>query len=49
MTDSLRLKGLRADIERVTLEIVSLAGKRTALAREVSKEKLRTGTPVVNI
>ncbi len=48
MTDSLRLKDLRADIERVTLEIVSLAGKRTALAREVSKEKLRTGTPLVN-
>jgi aspartate aminotransferase len=30
------------------LDIISLAGKRTALAKDVAKEKLRTGVPLVN-
>ncbi|MFW9786033.1 MAG: aminotransferase class I/II-fold pyridoxal phosphate-dependent enzyme [Candidatus Thorarchaeota archaeon] len=39
---------LRAEIQKVTLEIIDLIGKRNELAREVAKEKTRTGAPLVN-
>ncbi len=48
MTKNPRLGDLRTEIEQVTLEIVSLAGKRTELARKVAKEKLNSGVPLVN-
>ncbi len=48
MTENLRLNSLRTEIEQITMEIIHLAGKRSALAEEVIKEKLRTGSALVN-
>ncbi|MHA2081634.1 MAG: chorismate mutase [Candidatus Thorarchaeota archaeon] len=48
MTNNPRLSNLRTEIEQITLEIIGLAGKRTALANNVAKEKIRTGVPLVN-
>ncbi|MHA1934678.1 MAG: aminotransferase class I/II-fold pyridoxal phosphate-dependent enzyme [Candidatus Thorarchaeota archaeon] len=49
MTGSTLLDALRSEIERVTLEIVSLVGQRTSLAEEVAKEKARVGAPLVDL
>ena len=48
MTQNPHLDKLRAEIVDVTLDIISLTGKRRNLVEEVAAEKLRTGLPIVN-
>ncbi len=48
MSEESQLEELRAQIQSITLDIVSLAGNRTNLARAVGKMKYRMDVPVVN-
>jgi aspartate aminotransferase len=48
MVEGTDLGRLRSEIEKVTLEIVDLIGKRTDLVMKVGKEKARTGAALVN-
>jgi aspartate aminotransferase len=48
LTQNPRLDALRAEIVDVTLDIISLIGKRRNLVEEVAVEKLRVEIPIVN-
>ncbi len=48
LDENAKLRGTRNLIKKLTLEIVSLAGKRTCLALEVAHAKSRLGNPVLN-
>ncbi len=49
MNQSLQLDSLRVEIQKVTLEIISLTERRRILVQQVAKEKLANGIPVVNL
>jgi aspartate aminotransferase len=49
MTEDTRLDSLRKEVMNVTLEIVSLVGRRNALAKQIVKEKTRAGASLVNL
>ncbi|MFX1483856.1 MAG: aminotransferase class I/II-fold pyridoxal phosphate-dependent enzyme [Promethearchaeota archaeon] len=48
MSESPQLDHLRSEIERVTLSIIDLVGKRNTLVHDVAKEKFRISSPLVN-
>ncbi len=49
MNQHLQLDTLRSEIEKVTLEIISLTARRRKLVSQVVKEKQEFGIPVVNL
>ncbi|TFG97341.1 aminotransferase class I/II-fold pyridoxal phosphate-dependent enzyme [Candidatus Thorarchaeota archaeon] len=49
MNQNLQLDSLRAEIQKVTLDIVSLTEQRRKLVQQVAKEKLANGIPLVNL
>lgn len=49
MNQSLQLDSLRVEIQKVTLEIISLTERRRTLVQQVAKEKLANGLPVINL
>ena len=49
MTGETQLDALRKEVMNVTLEIVSLVGRRNDLARHIVKEKARLGTSLLNL
>ncbi|MHA2142840.1 MAG: aminotransferase class I/II-fold pyridoxal phosphate-dependent enzyme [Candidatus Thorarchaeota archaeon] len=49
MTKTTQLDSLRGEIERITLDIVDLVGRRNTLAEQVGMEKARLGSSIVNL
>jgi aspartate aminotransferase len=48
LTESTQLDALRSEIKKITLDIVSLVGRRNSLAGQVGMEKARLGSSIVN-
>jgi aspartate aminotransferase len=49
LTNDIQLNTLRKEILKVTLEIVDLVSQRNALAKQIAREKIRTGASLINL